>query len=86
MLRGMRITVELSDDIVTEARSIAARTGRGLSDVVEEAVRESFARRRQRGPDLGPALPQPFGEGGLLPGVDLDCYGALLDTMDVTVR
>jgi hypothetical protein len=38
--------IELSDDILPEARSIAARTGRTRADVVEDAVRESFARRR----------------------------------------
>ena len=82
----MRTTINLADDIVIEAKSIAARSGRTLGEVVEEAVRESLARRRQRGPEQGPPLPPPFGEGGLLPGVDLDDSAALLDIMDGTIR
>jgi hypothetical protein len=81
----MRISIELADDIVIEARSIAVRTGRTLADVVEQAVRESFARRRQRGPEHWPSLPPPFGEGGLRPGVDLDESAVLLDIMERTL-
>ena len=78
----MRTTIKLDDDLLVEARSIAARTGRTLADVVEEAVRDSFARRRQaRERSTPPALPS-FGDGGLRTGVDLDDSAALLDLMD----
>ena len=82
----MRTSIRLPDDIVIEATSIAARTGRTLDDVVEEAVRDSFARRRQRAQGPGPSLPPPFGDGGLRPGLDLDGTAALLDIMDGTIR
>jgi hypothetical protein len=78
----VRTTIKLNDEILIEAKAIAARTGRTLADVVEEAVRESFARRRNVRPDLeAPALPR-FGTGGLRPGVDLDDNATLLDVMD----
>jgi hypothetical protein len=78
----MRTTIKLDDDLLLEAKSIAARSGRTLADVVEEAVRDSFARRRQaRERSAPPALPS-FGDGGLRTGVDLDDSAALLDLMD----
>ena len=78
----MRTTIKLHDEILVEAKSIASRTGRTLAEVVEDAVRESFTRRREvRGRAVVPGLPV-FGSGGLRPGVDLDDSAALLDLMD----
>jgi predicted transcriptional regulator len=78
----VRTTIKLDDDLLLEAKSIAARTGRTMADVVEEAVRDSFARRRQaRERSAAPGLPS-FGDGGLRPGVDLDEGAALLDLMN----
>jgi len=78
----MRTTIKLDDDLLIEAKAIAARTGRTLADVVEEAVRDSFARRRQaRQRPERPSLPS-FGQGGLRSGVDLDDSAALIDLMD----
>jgi len=81
----MRTTIKLADDILIEVKSIAARNGRTLTDVVEEAVRESLARRRSMQTSAS-ALPESFGEGGLRPGIDLDDSAALLDVMDGTAR
>jgi hypothetical protein len=82
----MRTTIKLDDDLLLEAKEIAARTGRTLADVVEDAVRESLARRRQaRQRPERRTLPS-FGGGGLRPGVDLDDNAALLDLMDGTDR
>jgi hypothetical protein len=44
MLRCMRTTIRLDDHLLEEARQLAARTGRTLSKVVEDAVREVVAR------------------------------------------
>jgi hypothetical protein len=82
----MRTTIKLHDDLLLEAKSIATRTGRTLAEVVEDAVRESFARRRgARDRAAVPELPV-FGSGGLQPGVDLDDNAALLDVMDNDTR
>jgi len=78
--------IKLRDDVLIEAKAIAARTGRTVEEVVEDALRESFARRRGAGRTGDQSLPPPFGEGGLRPGVDLDGSAALLDIMDPTVR
>jgi hypothetical protein len=82
----MRTTINLSDDILIEAKSIAVRSGRTLTDVIEEAVRESLARRRASGERHSLSRPRSFGEGGLRPGIDLDDSAALLDIMDGTDR
>lgn len=82
----MRTTIKLDDDLLIEAKAIAARTGRTLADVVEDAVRESFARRRQVRLRPEPVVLPSFGHGGLRSGVDLDDSAALLDILDGTDR
>jgi len=82
----MRTTIKLDDELLVEAKSIASRTGRTLAAVVEDAVRDSFARRRRLDSGLArPSLPA-FGEGGLRAGVDLDDTDALMDIMNGTDR
>jgi hypothetical protein len=76
----MRTTINIDDDLLAEAKQVAARTGRSLTAVVEDALRESLHRRRQAAPR---AVELPvFGEGGVQPGVDLDDSAALLDLME----
>ena len=80
MLWCMRTTINIDDDLLAEARQVAARTGRSLTAVVEDALRESLHRRHlpaRRAVEL-----PTFGEGGVQPGVDLDDSAALLDLMD----
>jgi hypothetical protein len=76
----MRTTINLDDDLLTEAKQVAARTGRTLAAVVEDALRESL-HRRHRTARRAVELPT-FGEGGVQPGVDLDDSAALLDLME----
>jgi hypothetical protein len=76
----MRTTINLDDALLAEAKQVAARTGRSLTDVVEDALRESL-HRRHRSARRHIELPV-FGEDGLQPGVDLDDSAALLELMD----
>ena len=60
---------------------LAAATGRSLTDIVEEALRERLARRqeyqkRERFPLV------TFGGGGIRPGVDLNDSAGLLEIME----
>jgi hypothetical protein len=76
----MRTTINLDDALLAEAKQVAARTGRSLTAVVEDALRQSLYRR---GPTTRQALELPvFGEGGTQPGVDLDDSAALLELME----
>jgi hypothetical protein len=76
----MRTTINIDDALLAEARQVAARTGRSLTAVVEDALRESLHRRGQSAPRTV-ELPV-FGEGGVQPGVDLDDSASLLDLME----
>ena len=76
----MRTTINLDDALLAEAKQVAARTGRSLTAVVEDALRESLRRRQDTG--RRPLELPVFGEGGVQPGVDLDDGVALLDLME----
>ena len=76
----MRTTINLDDALLAEAKQVAARTGRSLTAVVEDALRQSLYRH-------DPTTRQPvelpvFGEGGTQPGIDLDDSATLLDLME----
>jgi len=76
----MRTTINLDDALLAEAKQVAARTGRTLTAVVEDALRQSLHRRHQT---TRQAIDLPvFGEGGTQPGVVLDDSAALLDLME----
>ena len=75
----MRTTVNIDDRLLVEAKTRAATTGRTLSEVLEDALREALARRG--GPEPRVALPV-FQSVRLMPGVDLDDSAALLDLME----
>ncbi len=77
----MRTTVRLDDDLLREAKQFAARTGRTLTAVIEDALREMLARRGTRPRRTRVKLPTFKGR-GLRPGVDLDDAASLLDLMD----
>jgi plasmid stability protein len=76
----VRTTVDLPDDLLSEAKERAAREGRSLSDVVRDAVRSSFARTATA--EREPVELPTFAGSGLQPGVDLDDSAALLDLME----
>ena len=77
----MRTTIRLDNQLMVEARKLAKRTGRSLSAVIEDALREMLARQQQMAKPPKARLPTYSGN-GLLPGVDLDESAALLDLMD----
>ena len=79
----MRTTVNIDAGLLIEVKTVAARSGRTLSAVVEDAVRASMARRRDGDRSMVRPLPTISG-GGLQPGVDLDDSAALLDLMEGT--
>jgi hypothetical protein len=81
MPRPMRTTVRLDEQLLAEAKAFAARTGRTLTRVIEDALRDTLTRRAKRKPRTRVELPTAGGT-GVLPGVDLDHGGALLDVME----
>ncbi len=76
----MRTTIRLDDALLRKTRALAAQTGRTLTAVIEDALREALARQRNRQEQPGISLPT-FKGNGLQPGVDLDDTAGLLDIM-----
>jgi hypothetical protein len=77
----VRTTVRLDDEVLAQAKQAAARSGRTLTAVIEDALRESFARSAAGAEVARPPLPT-FGGRGLQPGIDLDDTAALIDAME----
>jgi hypothetical protein len=77
----MRTTLRLDDDLLRAAKRYAAQTGRTLTAVVEDALREALARSRRAAKRERVTLPTFRGH-GLQPGVDLDDTASLLDLME----
>ena len=76
----MRTTIRLDDQLLKEAKATAAASGRTLTELVEDALREALARRQAVGRRQRVTL--PTFKGALAPGVDLDDSASLLDLMD----
>lgn len=81
MLRCMRTTIRLDDELLAQLKAQAARSGTTMNAVIEDAVRESLARRARQPPQRAARLPV-FAGSKLRPGVDLDDSAALLDLME----
>jgi plasmid stability protein len=77
----MRTTLRLDDDLMAEVKLRAARTGKTLTAVIEDALRESLARQKQSS-DRKPVKLITVSGNGLQPGVDLDDSAALLTLME----
>ncbi len=77
----MRTTIKIEDGLLAEAKAQAARSGRTLAAVVEDALRSSLARRSPPQPRSAASLPT-FAGGPTRSGVDLDDGAALLDLME----
>lgn len=70
--------MQLDDALISEAKVLAARTGRTLSQVIEDALRQTLVPRQREAP--APAL--PTSPGAPRAGVQLDDNAALRDLMD----
>ncbi|HEV2008147.1 MAG TPA: CopG family transcriptional regulator [Burkholderiales bacterium] len=77
----MRTTVRFDERLLAEAKKRAAETGQTLTSVLEDALRETLARRSARAQRKPVRLKTVKGN-GIRPGVDLDDTAALLDLME----
>jgi hypothetical protein len=81
-----RTTITIDEDLLTDVKTEAARTGRTVSDVLADAFRQMISRHatdEPRRPVRLPVFPvDTAASGGLLPGVDLDNNAALRDYFD----
>ena len=77
----MRTTIRIDETLLQDAKHLAVRTGRSLTAVIEDALREALARQRAAAPRQ-PVEWVTVGGKGLRPGVDLDDSASLLDLME----
>ena len=76
----MRITIHIDDNLYADLKDIAARNGKTLTVVINDALRDSLSRRRNA-ERLPVSLPV-FNGTGVMPGVDLNDSASLLDLME----
>jgi hypothetical protein len=77
---AMRTTLNLNDDLIARVRRVAGRTGKTLTEVIEEALREHLSGARTE--DQAFELEWVTVSGKLQAGVDLDDRDALLELME----
>lgn len=76
----MRTTIRMDDDLYREVKARAARSGRTVAAVLEDAVRRGLHPDAQQA--VRPYRVRPLGGGGLRPGVDLSSNAAVAEVMD----
>ncbi len=77
----MRTTVRIDEELYRAVKERAARAGRTVGEIIEDAIRRSIT-TQDREPDAQlPRLPA-YGGSGVMPGVDLSSNAALRGLMD----
>ena len=76
----MRTTIRIDDDLYREVKERAARAGRTVAAVLEDAVRRGLTLSEERAE--GRYRVRPSGGGGLRPGIDLDSNAAVAEIVD----
>jgi hypothetical protein len=82
----MRTTLDLDDDLYQQAKVEAARSGRTVTSLVEDALRLLLARPIEGLTNRRPVRLTTVGGKGTLPGVDLDDSAGLLELMHESGR
>ena len=80
----MRTTILLPDALYRDTKAAAAASGRTVTSLIEDALRERLGRRTP-GPKRPRRVRLPVfhgGKKGVRPGVDLDDSAGLVDLMD----
>jgi plasmid stability protein len=76
----VRTTIRIDDDLYRSVKERAARSGRTVASVLEDAVRAGLA--TDATPARKPFSIRPRGRGGLRPGVDLASNAAIAEVLD----
>jgi hypothetical protein len=81
MLKHMRTTINLPDDLILRAKKAALDADTTLTEIIGNALREALAKRDQM-----KSKPKfkiiASGSGGVFSGVDISDTSSLLDIMD----
>ena len=74
----MQATIEIPGDLFEAAECVAAANQRGVDEIMVQALRDWLAQYAVK----SPVCLATYGQGGQLPGVNLDDSSALLSIMD----
>jgi hypothetical protein len=77
----MRTTIRLNDELLRQAKEAALHSGRTLTEVIEDALRQSLSSKKSP-PQRSRIRLIGSGSGWLRPGVSLDSTAELLDVME----
>lgn len=75
----MRTTIRIDDELYRTVRERAARSGRSIGEIIEDALRRDL---RAEGPSTPDAALPTFAGTGVCPGVDLASNPAVREAMD----
>ena len=78
----MRTTIRIDDDLYRALKERAARSGRTIAAVLEDAVRAGLEPASGRGGATSRYTVPVTGSGGLVPGVDLSSSAAVQEVLD----
>jgi hypothetical protein len=78
----VRTTINVDDQLLADAKRLARESGKTLTAVIEDALRERLARRALPTRGVDRFRLHTYKGDGLQPGVDLDNSAALRDLMD----
>ena len=78
----MRTTIRLDDGLLSEAKVYAAKRGLTLTRLIEDALRETLARRREAAGETRRVELPTSGHGGLQPGVEISDSKMLWELLD----
>ncbi len=76
-----RTTIRLDASLLDRAKRLALDSGRTLTAVIADSLRETLSRTPSQQPPLA-ELPVSSRSGGTWPGVNLDSWSELLDRME----
>jgi plasmid stability protein len=76
----VRTTIRIDDELYRQVKAMAARSGRTVAAVLEDAVRRGLSPSERR--PAGRYVVRPMGRGGLRPGVDLSSNAAVAEALD----
>jgi hypothetical protein len=72
----------MDDQLLADAKRLAQESGKTLTAVIEDALRERLARRESPAQQDDSFRLHTFSGNGLQPGIDLDNSASLRDLMD----
>lgn len=81
MLFHMRTTIQMDEALARQVKQYAARHGLTVTQVIQDSLRATLARRPRPATRAAERLTTVGGD-GLLPGVDLDDSAGLLDLLE----